>query len=64
MAKRYETKGFLQNVELNKMLPVKYEVFVSKDKHTTMTIAIKGNATAYTVDITDIAKDIVNKATI
>lgn len=64
MAKRYETKGFLQNLDENKMLPVNYEVYVSKDSHSTMTIAIKGNTMAYCVDITDIAKDIVNKATI
>lgn len=64
MAKRYETKGFVQNMDTMKMLPANYEVYVSKDTHTTMTFAIKDNNIAYCIDISQIVKDLVNKANI
>ena len=64
MAKHYKANGFLQNLETMQMLPVEFDVYVSKDSHTTVTVGHEGMDVSYCVDFTQISKDLARKTTI
>ena len=64
MSKRYKADGFLQNIETMQMIPTQFDVFVSKDSHTTVTVGHEKMDIQYCVDFTQIAKDLARKATI
>ncbi len=62
MAKHYKAKGFLQNINTMKMMPVEFDVLVSKDSHTTVTIGHEQLDYSYCVEFSQIAKDIIMKS--
>ena len=58
MGKMYKAKGFVQNLKTMQMLPAVFDVVVSKDSHTTITIAFEKLEMAYCVNFTQIIEEL------